>query len=365
MKDIVTNRNDDEISLYYNFDLAGPCQSGAWKMVWDTFAKRLDLKNTVYMASTNLDNRYLGGGESLARELSAAIIIGDIFEEAEFALQCLAVDRNKAEQIFHQESEKVKECFGKSLTDVSVGLKNWAVKLSGIPLKMPLKNAPKVLIFGGMGVIYIHHHITDYLIKNGIVPKIEDLSLGLNLIEGRRVLRHGMKRGLSEPADHFNRKSALLSVMNPANGIKETLKANLSNVHLSAIWYSIKKFRAIASESGLLHHKPIPYTKIVAEGHPHATINSDSEAPMITGLYKCSLTADRFDGYIHTSYFTCLPSLAAQGINKKIARNSDRPFIAMDCDGPDINANQRRLLETLCVQAKRIRQERPNEESLN
>ncbi len=33
VKDIYANRKEDEISLYYNLDLAGPCQSGAWKMV--------------------------------------------------------------------------------------------------------------------------------------------------------------------------------------------------------------------------------------------------------------------------------------------------------------------------------------------
>lgn len=358
VKDILENRNEEDISIYHNYDLTGPCQSGAWRMVWDTFAERLQLKNTVFMASTNLDNRYLGGGERLAQELSAAVILGDIFEEAEFALKCLATDRKRAELIFHQATEKVIAGFKKSLTAVSDALKAWAAELSAIPLKMPLAQAPKILIFGGMGVLYIYHEIKDFLIEQGVVPKIEELSLGFNISEGRRVLRHGMERGLSDPLDHFNRTSTLLSTLNLKNGFVNTIKTNVANVHMAAIWYFIRKYRKIASRSGLLHHTPLPYTHVVTAGHDFSTINSDSETSMITGLYKCSLDAGHYDGYIHISYFTCLPSLAAQGINKKVAITSDRPFIAMDCDGPAINANQRRLLETVAVQAKRIRLDR-------
>ena len=41
-----------------------------------------------------------------------------------------------------------------------------------------------------------------------------------------------------------------------------------------------------------------------------------------------------------------------------VAHNLHVPYAAIDCEGPAISANQRRLLETIAVQAKRHRREK-------
>ena len=37
---------------------------------------------------------------------------------------------------------------------------------------------------------------------------------------------------------------------------------------------------------------------------------------------------------------------------------NDIPYAAIDCEGPWISTNQRRLLETISIQAKRVREKK-------
>ena len=53
----------------------------------------------------------------------------------------------------------------------------------------------------------------------------------------------------------------------------------------------------------------------------------------------------------------------SQAIIRPLANKNDIPYAAIDCEGPWISTNQRRLLETIAIQAKRVRKKK-NEGSL-
>lgn len=66
--------------------------------------------------------------------------------------------------------------------------------------------------------------------------------------------------------------------------------------------------------------------------------------------------------------FNCQPAMNSQAVIRPLANTGDVPYVAMDCECPWISTNQRRLLETVAVQAKRIRKMKsgmPPPESIN
>ena len=56
--------------------------------------------------------------------------------------------------------------------------------------------------------------------------------------------------------------------------------------------------------------------------------------------------------------FTCQPAMNSQAIIRPLANKCDIPYAAIDCEGPWISTNQRRLLETIAIQANRVRREK-------
>ncbi len=52
--------------------------------------------------------------------------------------------------------------------------------------------------------------------------------------------------------------------------------------------------------------------------------------------------------------FNCQPAMNSQAIIRPLANKCNIPYASIDCEGPWISTNQRRLLETIAVQAKRV-----------
>ena len=107
--------------------------------------------------------------------------------------------------------------------------------------------------------------------------------------------------------------------------------------------------------SGILFDQHVPFADIMDAGHHYISYNGFTETPVATGRYVCSLKNGRYDGYVNLGSFNCQPAMNSQAIVRPISNASDKPYVALDCEGPWISANQRRRLETVAIQAKRIR----------
>ena len=69
-------------------------------------------------------------------------------------------------------------------------------------------------------------------------------------------------------------------------------------------------------------------------------------------------TAGFYDGLINLGCFNCQPAMNSQAIIRPLANEGNMPYSAIDCEGPWISANQKELLETVAMQAKRLRKEK-------
>ena len=122
--------------------------------------------------------------------------------------------------------------------------------------------------------------------------------------------------------------------------------------------WKIKKHRGIMEESGLMFDVHIPFAKIAEEGHSYATYNAFTETPVTTGRYLHAVKSGLYDGLVNLASFNCPPAMNSQATIRPFANLNDTPYAAIDCEGPWLSANQKRLPETVAVQAKRAREKK-------
>ncbi|MBW2085906.1 MAG: hypothetical protein JRI54_07755 [Deltaproteobacteria bacterium] len=223
--------------------------------------------------------------------------------------------------------------------------------MAQIPLKASVEETPKVLIFGGLNLLFVHYPATSYFIEQGILPKVVDYAEGSCWIEAENLVRYGFKKGLITPKEHFSFKP-------PKKDKKEALTARKARLGVFLIESLRKQFREIMEKSGLLFDEPIPFSELAQEGHQYVSYNGMTETSIITGRYVCSIKSGLYDGLVNLGSFNCQPAMNSQAIIRPLANRSDVPYVAIDCEGPWISTNQKRLLETIAVQAKRIRKKK-------
>jgi len=354
IKDILNNREKDEISIYYNLDQDGPCQNGAWPLVWETFARRINFKNVIFCAQPTARNNFLGLGIKFVVALTFAIIMGDLLDEAENTIKCIGHGKDEILRKFEIETDLLIENIKDGVWAIKPALKNWAEKMSQMPCMGTIKEIPKVLIFGGLNVIFLHNPITNFFIEQGIIPKVVDFTEGASWIASEHVMRYGLMRGWITPEKQFNLILIFLSYLFRKENRKEALSAIKSRVALAVVDLYKRRYRKIMKKSGLLFDRHISFPRIVREGHKYVSFNGYSETPVTTGRYICSIKAGVFDGLINLGSFNCQPAMNSQAIIRPLANRSSIPYVSIDCEGPWISTNQRKLLEVVAVQARRV-----------
>ncbi|MBW1710377.1 MAG: hypothetical protein JRG97_07960 [Deltaproteobacteria bacterium] len=348
LKDIHDNREAGEISIYICLDQEGPCQNGAWPAVWETFDKRLSLKNVISGIQPNQNNKYLGLGGEHTNTTNKCILLGDLFEEAENTLKCLAVDKDSAMKTFETEFDRFLKCFSQGDKAIEPALNEWAAKMAQLPLRDSIEETPKVLIFGGLNLLFVHYPATDYFIEQGIIPKVVDFTEGSCWLESENLVRYGFKNGLVTPGEQF--------AASPGKGDrKEAVKARKARFGIFLIDSMHKKFRKIMEKSGLMFDEHIPFSELAEEGHKYVSYNGFTESSTTTGRYICTIKRELYDGLVNLGSFNCQPAMNSQAIIRPLANKNDMPYVAIDCEGPWISTNQKRLLETIAVQARRVR----------
>jgi len=349
LKDIQERQDDDEITFYFSLDQQGPCQNGAWPEVWETFVGRLNHKNFIGGINLNSTPNHLGLEPGHVQRIGNSILLGDFFSEAQNTIKCLAVDKEAALIAFENEFAEFLTRFSKNDGELENALDHWSEKMAVIPLKAAVEKTPKVLIFGGLNLAFVHFPVTSYFINQGILPKTVDVAEGITWIESENMIRLGFKHGYRTPAEQF---TASLRKKNKADAVK----ARVSRLGVQKIDAFQKKTRELMARSGLLFDHHIAYSDIIAKAHPFVSNNSFTETAVTTGRYLSAVEDGLYDGLVNLGSFNCQPAMNSQAIIRALASQNDTPYIAIDCEGPWLSANQQRLLETLSVQAKRSRE---------
>jgi hypothetical protein len=237
------------------------------------------------------------------------------------------------------------------------GLVKWARDVSKIPLNATVETTPKVLIFGGLNLLFNHYPVEEYFLEKGIIVKVVDLVESLNLMLSEPVLRYGFRKSILNPKEQFEEASLDLSLVEEEYK-RDSEKAKRSLSKMEFLASQCNTFRKIMRKTGLLFDPHVDYLDLMEEGNKYVTSNSFTETPAITGRFIHSVNSGVFDGLINMGAFNCQPAMNSQAIIRPLANKSDIPYAAIDCEGPWISTNQRRLLETIAIQAKRVRKEK-------
>jgi len=359
LKDIKEYRGDDEITIYRDpLNQYGPCQNGAWPVLWDIlFKKRLNIENAFFCIAPSFKNNFLGLRPDIIVSENVNFIIGQYLVEARNALQCVAENKYSALERFEVITDEFINNVKEKKKTLRTGLVKLAREVSKIPLKATVEMTPKVLIFGGLNLLFNHYPVEEYFLEKGIIVKVVDLVESLNLLISEPVLRYGFKKGILTPKQQFEEASLDLSFVEERYK-RDAEKAKRGLMKMEFLNSQCNAFRKIMSKTGLLFDPQVDYVDLIEEGNKYVTSNSLTETPVITGRFIHSIKSGVYDGLINIGAFNCQPAMNSQAIIRPLANKSEIPYAAVDCEGPWLSSNQKRLLETIAVQAKRLRRKK-------
>lgn len=357
LTDIYKNRAADEITLYFSLNQEGPCQNGAWPVQWDVFRQRLNVRNVIFLAANNSEANSYGLSTVHKMWLGRAIIVGHYLDEAENALRVVAGDADSAMEVFKTEAESlIKSIRSDNWRAFANSLKKWAENVSRIPICETVDRIPKVLIFGGLNLLFVHHPVTEFFIAQGVIPKVVDLAEGMLWLQSESIIKFGFRSGITDPYRQFNPMNMLYNALMKQKNISEAKAAFSDKGNMVFMDYYKKRYLNIMGKSGLMSDPFAKYARLAAEGHKYISNNTFSETCTTTGRYVCAVEDGVFDGLINLGSFNCQPAMNSQAIIRPLSNAGDVPYAAIDVEGPWITTNHRRLLETIAVQAKRARE---------
>lgn len=354
LKDIYENRGKDEVTIYRNpLNQFGPCQNGNWPLLFENYSIRLNMKNILYCVSPSKRNNYLGLGLDFIALEVMLFSVGHVITEIRNALECTAADNETAIKKFEDETTILIENM-KDEGSFKKDLKKWANTISKIPLSKIVEETPKVLILGGLNLLFCHYPAEEYFIQNGIIPKVVDISESTGWILSEWAVRLGYKRGIMDPKKQLGLISILAAFLksNPS----EVYKSLQSKIRMRVADKKYETYRKIMGVTGLLFDDPPSFKSIVENSYKYVSHNGFTETSTITGRFVHALNKGSYDGMVNLGCFNCAPAMNSQAIIRPIANKSDVPYVAIDVEGPWLSTNQHRLLETIAVQAKRIRE---------
>lgn len=353
--DIDHYRKEDEISVYRTpFQQDGPCQNGGWPLLFDTFAKRLNLRNAIFGEAPYMHNDFLGLPLKVMIEEILADITSQFIEEVRNALFCVAKNRESAMQQFETITDEYIEETTRQKKNVREGLKRWSEKIAEIPQPSKVQDLPKVLIIGGLNLLFIHYPVEQYFLDNGILPKVIDTTDSIHFLFSELLTREGFKRGKTTPKAQFDMAS-LVSNYFLGNNKKEAYDL----LYLRFIMYLLQlragEIRDIMNSTGLLYEEDVDFIDLLEVSNDYVSCNTFSETSLVTGRFIESAKSNHYDAIVNMGTFNCQPAMNSQAIIRPLANKSDMPYAAIDCEGPWISTNQNRLLETIAIQAKRYK----------
>lgn len=355
---VKAGRAKDEMTVYYSLEDLAPCQISGWPVLYECFCDRLNLRNAVFPGHASSENNYLGKGSFFGIDVMTTLVLGDIFNEAEGTLKCIAEDKSVALRLFEEETHHVLEGAKKGFVSLTRALNKWAKNMAKIPIKAPIRNTPRVLIFGILAPFF-HHNVSDYFIEQGIIPKVSDLTDIVLHPEAFRLKEYGHKTGRSKIKDQVKLLPLVLSYLDWKNDFEEIKSAYRSISVILAHEYLNRYFRRLTKKSGLVWDTFVPFTDIVTAGNEYYCENCDVESTESLGRYVLSNSEEgRYDGMVHMGSFSCMSSTIAQTAIWPLTKNYDVPFAYMDVESTEISIDQLKLLEAVAVRAKRLRQDR-------
>jgi predicted CoA-substrate-specific enzyme activase len=347
-------RPPGEVTVFQLLDQEGPCQIGAWYDAAPIIFERLGEANAV-VAWPTPKNNFLGQGNKLGAMKVAAYVLSDVVAEMRSALRCLATDRSAALALLGELETRLTAASHNGLWATERELRHGAQRLAGVPLRAPVEQSARVLLFGGLNRIFVDGPVKDFFEERGILTKTTEMSEFICFMQAEDIVRLGFSHGRLAPVDQCS-MTALLSELISGADRPAAMRALSARIRIGFIEMLDRRWRRIAAGSGLLFSPYVAFSDVEREGHKRISMNGYTEAPMTVGRYATLLESGAFDGYVNIGAFNCAPANTASAVIHALSLRSDTPYAVIESDGDCITTGQLRHLEMVAVQCRRRRE---------
>jgi predicted CoA-substrate-specific enzyme activase len=347
-------RTPGEVTAFHLLELEGPCQLGAWYDAAPLMFEQLGEENALVTWPNNRNNHFGLAGRFGAMK-AAALIVSDILAEMRSSLACLAKEPVAALACLHDLEQELIAASSIGLIAVERTLRNGARRLTEVPLRMQVADAPKVLLFGGISRVFVGAPVTKFFEERGILIKTTEWSEFICLLAAQDIVPRGFSEGHLEPNSQCSVPALLVDLLHPGarGAAARAMKARISIAYVEKL---DQRWRQIAGGSGLLFSPYLSFEQVATEGHRRISVNGLTEAPFIIGRYAAMLASGAFDGYINIGVFNCAPANTASAVIQSLSLQTDTPYAVIEADGDSLTDNQLRQLETVAAQCRRRRE---------
>jgi predicted nucleotide-binding protein (sugar kinase/HSP70/actin superfamily) len=347
-------RPPGEVTVFHLFDQDGPCQNAAWFDAAPLLFERLGVPDAV-VAWPTPKNDYLGKGNKIGSMKVAAYVLGDVMDEIRSTLRCLARDPEAALAAAAEVEARLVEASHSGLLAAERELRRAAACLACLPLRIPVEETPRVLVFGGINRIFVEGPVKDFFEERGILVKTTGVSEFVCFLQAEDIVRLGFSRGHLAPLEDCS-MPVLLSELFATGDRTATMRAVSARVRIGFVEMLEQRWRGIAAGSGLLFSPYVAFSDVEREGNKRISMNGYTEAPMTIGRFATLLASGAFDAYVNIAAFNCAPAGTASAVIHALSLRSDTPYAVLEADGDCLTAPQLRQLETVAVQCRRRRE---------
>jgi predicted nucleotide-binding protein (sugar kinase/HSP70/actin superfamily) len=346
-------RPPGEVTVFHLLEQEGPCQIGAWYDAAPILFEHLGEENAL-VAWPTARNNYLGQGDRFGTMKVAAFILSDILAEMRSSLGCLAKEPTAALDLLRDLKSELIMASRSGLLAIERALRGGARRLAEVTLREPIKDTPRVLLFGGINRVFVDGPVKDFFEERGILTKTTEWSEFMCFIEAEDIVRLGFSQGHLAPTAQCS-MPVLLQELFQSEDKSAVVRAMRARMHIGYIEMVDRRWRRIAAESGLLFNPYVSFNEVQDQGHQRISLNGFTEAPITVGRYAALLRSGGFDGYVNIGAFNCAPANTASAVIHSLSLRTDTPYAIIEADGNCITTSQLGQLETVAAQCRRRR----------
>ncbi|MCX6151307.1 MAG: acyl-CoA dehydratase activase [Ignavibacteriales bacterium] len=341
-------KNPNEKTLFFMTKGDGPCRLGQYHVFLEDLINKREMKNVGVYTLTDEDS-YGGLGNDFVIRGWAAVTVSDVLKDIYTAIQALAVDKEKANQIFEEEFKKVLSGFSKlKLSSIYKLIEKSAIVLSKIETKESIKDAKKVAL---IGEIFVRH---DEFSRMDLIERLSEKGFVVK----------------TAPIGEYVYYSNYLAGKNGDGtlGLGDRVKFKIRDITQREIEKKIKKALAM---SGFYEYHLTDVEEVIESASPFIKDKLEGEAVLTVGS-ALSEILDHTCGVVSLGPFGCMPSRVAESIlnvemnidgkiksqlkKKKVNYPDveDLPFLTVETDGNLFPQIIQSKIEIFMLQAERL-----------
>lgn len=346
-------RPADELTIYFMPSTGGSCRFAQYSVLTRNLIQKKRIPNLAVMSLTS-QNSYGGLGLGFTLRGLWSATISDVMDEIRAAVITLAKNREQGLTVYAEAEALLEEAIATvGWAGVRKALVAAAEMLRSIPLRVPLRDAPKVAIIGEIYVRkdgFSQRYLVDQMAEKGVVALMAPIAEWVYYTN--YLAKHGL-RGKANLVKRLTCSGKAWVMEHYEKAIKDILvQSGLYDYHLLDIRHLIESVADL--------------------------INPELTGEAILTL-SCALNdiCDRVDGVISIGPFGCMPARIAEAMVKQtidiekprithdaeltrtiMAKHPHLPFISIESDGSPFPPVIVASLESFVLQTKRVHRTR-------